>query len=78
MPFRRQQIIDGFIVDFYCPKLRIVIEIDGAVHDQRKEYDLKRDSILMQKKLKILRFTNSEVINDIHAVIKTILDHSPP
>jgi len=79
--FRRQQIIDGFIVDFYCSKLKLAIEIDGTVHDDRKEYDKKRDEILERHDIKIMRFTNDEVINDIHKVMLEIFSskiQTPP
>jgi very-short-patch-repair endonuclease len=43
--FRRQQIIDGFIVDFYCHAARVVIEVDGEVHQNQREYDDERDRL---------------------------------
>ena len=48
--FRRQQVIDGFIVDFYCHSAGLVIELDGAVHHRsdQKEYDQQRDEALQQ------------------------------
>ena len=72
LKFRRQQIIEGFIVDFYCHSLRLVIEIDGEIHDKQKQYDTERDQILSSKQLTILRFTNQEVSKDIESVLKTI------
>lgn len=56
--FRRQQVIDGFIADFYCHAARLVIEVDGEVHDQQPDYDAERDRILTARGLRILRFTN--------------------
>jgi very-short-patch-repair endonuclease len=44
--FRRQQIIDGFIADFYCHVARLVIEVDGEIHQQQAEYDAERDRVL--------------------------------
>jgi very-short-patch-repair endonuclease len=44
--FRRQQVIDGFIVDFYCHAARLVVELDGTVHERRIEYDVERDQTL--------------------------------
>jgi very-short-patch-repair endonuclease len=44
--FRRQQIIDGFIADFYCHATRLVIEVDGEIHQQQAEYDAERDQVL--------------------------------
>ena len=70
--FRRQQIIDGFIADFYCHAAGIVIEVDGGVHDGRQEYDAGRDRILATHNLRILRFTNEDVLHNISYVLKTI------
>lgn len=44
--FRRQQVIAGFVVDFYCHSLGLVVELDGSVHEQQKENDAARDAIL--------------------------------
>ena len=59
--FRRQQIIDGFIVDFYCHTAGFIVEVDGPVHDQQAEYDAERDRILAARDLRILRIRNEEV-----------------
>lgn len=58
LKFRRQQIIAGFIADFYCHSLRLVIEVDVEVHNQQQEYDEARDKILRAKELTVLRFSN--------------------
>ena len=57
--FRRQQIIDGFIADFYCHAAALVVEIDGPVHDP--EYDAERDRIFAGRGICVLRFTNDDV-----------------
>ena len=72
--FRRQQIIDGFIVDFYCHKAGLVIEVDGPIHNRRKIEDAERTLTLSARNLKILRFTNREVMNDLDHVLRTIRD----
>ena len=72
--FRRQQIIDGFIVDFYCHKARLVIEVDGEVHNQQLESDQERDQILSARELKIVRVTNQEVKNNLQEVLDKIID----
>ena len=74
LKFRRQQIIVGFIVDFYCHSLGLVIEVDGEIHNQQKEYDRHRENILMAEGLQIIRFTNRQVIEDIESVLKAIAD----
>ncbi len=76
--FRRQQVIDGFIVDFYCSKLRLAIEIDGEVHNDRKIYDRDRDAILEQHGIKVLRFSNTDVIHDIEKVMWKVFTFKTP
>ena len=72
--FRRQQVILGFIVDFYCHKYQLIVEIDGDVHDSREELDLARENILIQNGFRIIRFKNSQVENNIEGVLTGILD----
>ncbi len=55
--FRRQQVIAGFIADFYCGAARLVIECDGSAHSGREDYDKDRDKILAAHSLQILRLT---------------------
>jgi very-short-patch-repair endonuclease len=61
--FRRQHPVAGFIVDFYCAKLRLVIEIDGPVHEtsQGRGYDRERDAILEGLGLQVVRIPNGDV-----------------
>ena len=70
--FRRQQIIDGFIVDFYCHTASLVIEVDGKIHEQQIEYDLERDKILSARGLHLLRFKNEEITEKIDQVLMQI------
>ena len=79
--FRRQQIIDGFIVDFYCHQAGLVIEVDGPIHASQQEADAEREAVLRRRGLTILRFTNREVMNRMRTVLSTIrqaLPDSPP
>ena len=71
--FRRQQIIDGFIVDLYCHAAGLVVEVDGKVHEQQREYDAERDRILAARDLLILRIRNEEVRQDLQVVLTHIL-----
>jgi len=66
----RQKPIDNFIVDFYCPKLNLVIEVDGDSHftEQGMSYDLERTRILEGYGLRVIRFTNDEVIHSFEGV----------
>lgn len=61
---KRQKIIDNFIVDFYIPRLKLVIEVDGDVHKQLKERDIERANILKKYDLKILRITNESILKN--------------
>jgi very-short-patch-repair endonuclease len=70
--FRRQQPMFGFIADFYCHELRLVIEVDGEVHDANHEYDNARDEILNAHGIRVLRFKNRQVINELSKVLASI------
>lgn len=59
--FKRQTVIRGYIVDFYCGKLKIVIEIDGSSHEGRQDYDSRRQKVLENLGMRVLRFTNDMV-----------------
>ena len=76
LKFRRQQVIEGFIVDFYCHSLGLIIEVDGKIHDKQQEYDRRRENIFINKGLHIIRFTNEQVINNIECVLKAIADRT--
>src|SRR5215211_7540637 len=54
--FRRQQVIAGFIVDFYCHKAALVVEVDGGIHDLQQEEDARREKVLTDLGLRIVRF----------------------
>ncbi|MGH1395437.1 MAG: endonuclease domain-containing protein [Trichormus sp.] len=70
--FRRQQIIDGFIADFYCHAARLVIEVDGKIHEQQAEYDAERDKVLLGRGLRLLRIKNEEVLQEIDRFLTLI------
>jgi very-short-patch-repair endonuclease len=67
--FRRQQIIDGFIVDFYCHAASLVIEVDGLIHEKQVEYDIERDNILSMRGLSLLRIKNEEIRDNLDNVL---------
>jgi very-short-patch-repair endonuclease len=71
--FRRQQVIAGYIVDFYCHAASLVVELDGPVHEKQGEYDQERDRVLEGLSLRVLRFKNQEVFEDLGAVLEKIL-----
>jgi leucyl-tRNA synthetase/ASC-1-like (ASCH) protein len=70
--FRQQHIINEFIVDFVCLEKKVILEIDGGVHDSQKERDQERTAILEALGFSVLRFSNDEVKNSIQSVLKTI------
>jgi len=70
---RRQHAVGPFIVDFYCAKAKLVIEIDGDTHAERVEYDQERTQWLSeQKHYRVVRFTNDEVMHHLDAVVEAI------
>ena len=71
--FRRQQVIEPYIVDFYCHACRLVVEVDGDIHLQQPEYDRRRDETLQSSGLRVLRFTNVDVFQSLQAVLAEIL-----
>lgn len=72
--FRRQHCIGQFIVDFYCARARLVIEIDGPIHQYQKEEDAIRQKYLESLDLKVLRFSNDSVLNEPDNIIKQITE----
>ncbi len=71
--FRRQHAVGTYIVDFFCAKAKLVIEVDGDTHAEQIEYDAQRTTWLNeQKHYRVLRFTNDEVHRQIEAVIRAI------
>jgi len=71
--FRRQQIIDGYIVDFYCHAADLVVEVDGSIHLEQEAYDKERDAHLRARGLTVLRFYNSDVVREMDTVLEVIL-----
>ena len=72
--FRRQHPLGIYIADFYCHKLRLIIEVDGNIHDKQeiKEYDIKHESYLINDGYTILRFSNYQVLKQTDLVLKAI------
>jgi len=62
--FYRQSVAYGYILDFYCPTLRLCLEIDGGIHDDQRRYDRQRDSNLARWGIKVLRTRNEVVLNN--------------
>ena len=81
--FRRQHPIDIFIADFYCHEYKLVIEIDGEIHleNEKKEYDLGRTTEMEKFGIRIIRFTNDQILfnmdNVINEIYKAITELAP-
>lgn len=79
--FRRQYSVGSYILDFYCPELRLAIEIDGDSHfidSHAVMYDQKREKFLAEQNINVIRFTNSDVAKNIETVMNRILECLPP
>lgn len=71
--FRRQHPIDRFIVDFYCAEARLIIEVDGEVHNYTQVEDAIRQEFLESLGLRLIRFRNEEVLMGLDAVLEKIV-----
>ena len=69
MRFRRQHPIDFFIADFYCHEVRLVVEIDGGIHNEKREYDNGRTAEMDKYNITVIRFSNNQIENQIENVI---------
>jgi very-short-patch-repair endonuclease len=74
LQIRRQHPIERFIADFYFAKIRLVIEVDGSIHElpENKDYDIGRSEILNDFGITVIRFSNAQVINNLDQVITEI------
>ena len=72
--FRRQESIGPYIVDFYCPESRLIVELDGAGHftENGAEYDAKRTEYFREQNIRVIRFENKTVYRDLEYVLETI------
>ena len=71
--FRRQQVIAGFIVDFYCHAAALAVEVDGPIHAEQAGYDQERDRVLGDHNVRVLRLSNDEVIESLETALQKIL-----
>ncbi|MGA9722013.1 MAG: DUF559 domain-containing protein [Candidatus Binatus sp.] len=70
--FRRQQVIAGYVVDFYCASAKLAVEIDGDSHLYRAQYDALRDRVLAEMGIRTLRICNQAVHEDLKGVLLRI------
>lgn len=71
--FRRQFSIGNYIVDFYCHQLKLIIELDGPVHAEQKEYDMKRENWLRSRGYTIIRYRNDQVLFEREVLLQDLL-----
>jgi very-short-patch-repair endonuclease len=72
LKFRRQHPIGRFIVDFYCASGKVVIELDGDVHQAQQPYDAARTEALAQQGCRVIRFSNEAVLAELEMVLASI------
>ncbi len=71
LKFRRQYGVGPYILDFFCPSIRLAIEVDGGQHydDDRRLYDRKRSAFLARHDIRVVRVSNAEVLNRLDEVV---------
>jgi len=72
--FSRQKPIHNFILDFYCSKLLLAIEVDGESHGEQEEYDQRRTEILNARDIKVIRYTNDDVLECLDGVWEDLME----
>jgi len=77
--FRRQHQFGDYIADFFCREANLVIECDGAVHEINKSWhhDQARDAYMISLGLRVVRFSNQTILNDIESILREIQHHLP-
>jgi very-short-patch-repair endonuclease len=81
LKFRREQVIEGFIADFYCPALGLVVEVDGSVHDdpEQAEYDIARSACFAAHGIRVARIRNEDVsLPNLEALLLPFLHPQKP
>lgn len=76
--FRRQHVVEGFVLDFYCHELKLGIEVDGGIHLRRKDYDNLRQEIVESKGITIIRISNKEIAENKRSILKKIEEAIEP
>jgi very-short-patch-repair endonuclease len=80
-PFRRQHAVGTYIVDFYCGRAKLVVEVDGPIHERQVDADAMRTEFLQANRLRVIRFKNHDVLGEIDkvlTVIRSVLDDPSP
>jgi very-short-patch-repair endonuclease len=72
--FHKQKIVLGYILDFWCPRAGLAVEVDGPCHADRKVYDAHRDAVLGRRGILTMRFSAAAVNNNLAAVVALVAD----
>jgi very-short-patch-repair endonuclease len=74
LQFRRQHPINRFIADFYCPKIKLIIEVDGSIHElpEYQSHDIGRSEVLNDFGITVIRFTNEQIIEKTDSTVEEI------
>ena len=78
LKFRRQHAVGPFVLDFYCPSAKLVVEVDGPIHDTRAEQDAARTEHMQAFGYRVLRFRNEEVLTNLDVVLERIAQEAAP
>jgi very-short-patch-repair endonuclease len=76
--FRRQMVLGSYIVDFVCVEQRLIIELDGGQHTLQRDYDDRRTNWLNSQNFRVLRFWNSDVLEELDVVLEAIWNALEP
>ncbi len=76
--FRWQHPIGDYIIDFICLELKLIIELDGSQHQDQQQYDMNRSQWLQTKGFELLRFWNSDILDNFDGVMQTIYSYLAP
>jgi imidazole glycerol-phosphate synthase subunit HisF len=74
LQFRRQHPINLFVADFYCPKIKLIVEVDGNIHEipEYQAHDIGRSDILNDFGITVIRFTNEQITDEIDSIVDKI------
>ena len=72
--FRRQQVVHGYYLDFYCHQHELIVEVDGDIHDLQEDYDAEREAYLRLLGFQIIRLTNDEITKNLNSVLQKIVE----
>ncbi len=71
--FRRQHPVPPYVADFVCVSKKLIVELDGRIHDETVERDANRDAVLKEQGWRVLRFSNAQLMKDDEGVLQTLL-----